>query len=588
MEDLQQTTQVSPRGRGFDPADPLAIEIIKRQERLERHRLIWEMTWRDIALRLAPQEETYFHGSWSGSLGAGKTIDQARLFSGIRRDLYQYDSYPAQCWEKYAAVLHSISIPRGQRWHTLKVVDPKLAKDRNVQRYLEDFTDLLFSVRYSGNSNFDASAHAGYLSNGLYGHGWMFIEDRLSKGIGYSNCHMSQMYPIENPWGLIDKIHRKYRLTAEQAVRKWPIAQLPQIIKDAYANSLTQDKEFWFVHAVYPNIKMQTGRRDYIGMKFICHEVCVESKTIIDTGGYRSFPYAVTRHITLPQQTYSLSPAYICLADIKTLNEMMKTNLRFAQLTNDPPLMLRDMDSLQPFAMRPGMLNHGWLDEDGKPSAMPLELKGDPRFASELMEQKRNAIAANFYNTLFDILVQAPEMTATQALIRAQEKGALLAPVASRQETEFLNVTIRRETQILEDAGAMPKPPEALIASGGGLRIEYDSPLTKAQKSEQGAGILQTMQAAAQMAQFDPNVRFRMDWDKALQTLAVIYSCPASVIRSDEEYQAQLQQEEENVQQAQQAQMALPATQGIKNVAQAQAALGRNGGGPGQSMGGPQ
>jgi hypothetical protein len=196
--------------------------------------------------------------------------------------------------------------------------------------------------------------------------------------------------------------------------------------------------------------------------------------------------------------------------------------------------------------------------------------------SEELMKQKRDSIASTFYNTLFDILVETPEMTATQALIRSQEKGALLAPVASRQENEFLNVIIIREAQILQDAGAAPTPPDALLQYGGGVRVVYDSPLIKAQKSEEGAGILRTIDAATQMQPLDPTVTARLNFSTAIQRLARIYSAPAEIIRTDDEYNQFIQQENERIQSQQQAQMALGATQGVKNLAQAQAATTRN------------
>ena len=39
----------------------------------------------------------------------------------------------------------------------------------------------------------------------------------------------------------------------------------------------------------------------------------------------------------------------------------------------------------------------------------------------EMMEQKRQIINDALWNTLFQILVQTPNMTATEAMLRAQE-----------------------------------------------------------------------------------------------------------------------------------------------------------------------
>jgi hypothetical protein len=553
--------------------DNLAVELIKRFEREAKRRSVWENTWRDIALRIAPQEEMFFNGSGQG---AGKTLADARFSAGARKDQFQFDSYPTQAWEKYAAALHYYNMPEAQRWLKLKSPIKALNKDRYVARFFDEFTDALIDTFYSMTSMFNSATHSAFLSNGLYGIGTIFVEDRLSKGIGFQPLHASQVYPVENAYGQINEMMWPYTLTAIQAAEKFGIENLPREIREAASNMATWDKEFKFLYVCRENNNPQPGRRDWAGMRYIAYDIALEAKQIIKRGGYRTFPFPITRHITLPRQVYALSPAFICLADVKTLNEMMKTNIRYAQNTNDPPIMLQDVDSLRPFTLRSGWLNYGYLNEDGKPTAVPFQTNGDPRFAIEMMDQKRQAIQATFYNTLFDILVQSPEMTATQALIRSQEKGALLAPVVSRQRTEFLNVLISRTAQILEDSGVIPTPPDALLEYGGGISIEYDNPLTRAQKAEEGAGFLQTFQAATQLQPFDPNVMKRIDLDKGLQYLAMVYSCPNSLIRSDDEYQQAVEEEAQRINAMEQAQMALGATQGIKNLAQAQAATTRN------------
>ena len=65
------------------------------------------------------------------------------------------------------------------------------------------------------------------------------------------------------------------------------------------------------------------------------------------------------------------------------------------------------------------------------------------------MEQRRVAIDDAFLVTLFQILVDTPRMTATEALIRAQEKGMLLTPTMGRQQSEALGPQIERELDLL-------------------------------------------------------------------------------------------------------------------------------------------
>lgn len=573
-----QTTASKPVVSGNDmDNDPLAVEVCKRQERLERERSIYESSWRDIALRVMPQEEQFFTEA-AGSFGAGKVLSDARVNNTVRKDTVQFDSYPTQALDKYAAAIHQYCMPASQKWVKFKPADRSLEGNQRVQRYLEDYREAVFDIFYSGDSLLDHTAHMSFLSSGLYGNGYGYIEDRLSKGVGYQSIHQSAMFPIEDGFGRINGMHRRYSRQASQfkGLYAGKMAKIPAKIMQDAANPATEHKVYTIIQCVYLNemqVKNIPGLR---GMSYISYDICLETKTVILTSGYKSFPFAISRHLTLPGSVYALSPAFLCLADIKTLNEMMKTNLRYAQLTNDPPIMLADADSLRPFAMRPGFMNYGFLNADGQPSAVPFQLGGDPRFGHELMQYKQQAISASFYNTLFDILVQTPEMTATQALIRSQEKGAMLAPVVSRQGPEMLNVYVKRTAEIMETNGGAPEPPQELIDSGGGVRIEYDSPITRALKSEEGAGILQTSQVALQYQAVAPETKFRFNYDEALQKLARIYSCPASVIRTEEEYQEVLQQEQQRVDQAQQAQLAMGATEGVKNLAQASAAAGRN------------
>ena len=105
-----------------------------------------------------------------------------------------------------------------------------------------------------------------------------------------------------------------------------------------------------------------------------------------------------------------------------------------------------------------------------------------------------------FLVTLFQILVDAPQMTATEAMLRAQEKGALLAPTMGRQQSEFLGPLIEREIDILSRAGALPPMPDALVKAGGMVEVEYQSPLNRAQRSEEGVAILRTLESLAPLA----------------------------------------------------------------------------------------
>jgi hypothetical protein len=264
------------------------------------------------------------------------------------------------------------------------------------------------------------------------------------------------------------------------------------------------------------------------------------------------------------------------LPDIKMVNEMSKTILRAAQKVTDPPLLMQEDGVLQAFDMRAGAINYGGVDEKGQVLVHPLVTGARVDIGDEQVEQRRKAINDIFLVTLFQILVQTPEMTATEALLRAQEKGALLAPTMGRQQSEMLGPLIERELSILAAAGQLPPMPAALRARGGAIRIEYSSPLNQMQKADQGVGILRTIEALTPLAQIDPGVLDIFDPEETARTLADINGVPAKVLRSPEELAA-LKAQKAQAAQAQALVQALPAiTGGVKDLANSASVAGNN------------
>jgi hypothetical protein len=142
----------------------------------------------------------------------------------------------------------------------------------------------------------------------------------------------------------------------------------------------------------------------------------MEGSKIVQEGGYWSQPYAISRYYTAPGEVYGRSPAMVVLPDIKLLNEINRAIIEGAQMAVRPPMLLPEDGILQPFKMMPGALNFGGMNRDGKPLALPLNTATDFSVAMTLAEQKRQTINDGFFITLFQILVDNPQMTATEAM----------------------------------------------------------------------------------------------------------------------------------------------------------------------------
>lgn len=500
-------------------ADDKANEIIREQERMKSCRGNWDSHWQEIAERIWP-DRALFQGERTG---------------GEKRTEKVFESTPALALTRFAAAMEAMLTPRTQRWHRLTASDPKLQDDSEVQRYLDEVTDILFRARYAPKANFASQQHEAYLSNGAFGTGVIFVDEIVGESLRYRAIPLSEVFIAEDFSGIINRVHRKFELTNRQAVDMFGADSLPDSIAEKAKGENTSDQKTWFIHCVYENKDRKPGDKSWKGMAWRSIYVSVEGRQTVDEGGYRTMPYSIGRYITTPGEVYGRSPAMLVLPDIKMLNEQEKTIMRAAQRMVEPPLLVSEDGALQPFNVRPNALNYGYIDEQGRPMVQPMEMRGNIPLGIELQDQKRKIIQDAFLVTLFQILVDQPNMTATEAMLRAQEKGQLLAPTMGRWQSEQLGPMIERELDILGTAGMLPPMPRALMDGSGQVEISYESPLNRAQRAEEGMAILNTLSAAGSVAQFDPEVVKLFKTQDAMRELAEINGMPSKLLYSPEE-----------------------------------------------------
>jgi hypothetical protein len=514
--------------------------IIKRYDALFSSRSTWESHWREIDERISPTPD-YF----------GRNTPTP----GQKRTERVFDSTATLALNRFAAAMESMLTPRTQKWHGLTTKQKELQDNEEVKLYCEQLTDILFSVRYNPKANFASQSYEVYRSLGKFGTGALFVDDYIGQGIRYKSIHLSELFIAENSYGIVDTVFRRFRYSAYQAVHAFGEEKLPDSIKAACKDN--PDQMFDFIHAVYPNEEYRKDKKDSKAMKFKSCYVAVDSKTLVRESGYRTMPYCVSRYITNSNEEYGRSPAMDVLPDIKMLNEIAKTTIRHARMLAEPPLLLPEDGELMGASLAPGALTFGGVNGAGQQMVHPLQVGGDLGLAEYLTKDRRELINNAFLVTLFQILVDTPNMTATEAMYRQQEKGALLAPAMGRQQSEMLSPMIERELDILSQAGMLPPMPEILQQAGGLLDINYTSPLSRAQKSEEGVAILNTIQSLTGMAQLDPSVIKSFNFVEAVNKLCEINGVPQSILYTPEQVEAMKAQEAQQ-QQLQQMMQAAP------------------------------
>ena len=496
-------------------ADSRATQLFQQQSQLESDRSVLDSHYREIAERVLPRQDTF---------------QRSNQVEGEKRTDKIFDSTAPLALDRAASAIDSLITPSTQTYHKLSPEDDRLEDDLEVKTYLDAVVRQLFRMRYRPIANFASQAHECYVSLMAFGTLGMFTDDLIGIGSRYKSIAMSELYIAENHAGVVDMVHRKFTLSARAAVMKWGDKVPEKIAKCAEREPFYK---FDFLHCVKPNDNVQNGKRDYRGMAWSSYYASYEGQSIVDVGGYRTMPYAVSRHVTAPREVYGRSPAMLVLADIKMLNEMEKTTIRAAHKIVDPPLLLYGDGILSSFNARPNALNYGGVDEQGRQLVHPMKTGSNLPIVFEMTDQKRKMINDAFYVTLFQILVQNPQMTATEALIRAQEKGQLLAPTVGRQQSEFLGTVVERELDILAMSGALPPMPEKLRKVGGGVKVIYTSPLTRLRRAEDGVAIMRTLEFAERVAAAKQSTEVfdHFDTDTAIREVADIHGIPAKILR---------------------------------------------------------
>lgn len=537
-------------------------DMIQRFKSLKSARSNWESHWEEIAERILPRQIGFL----------GDRTD------GEKKTQKIFDSRPMIALDRFAAVMDSMLTPRQQKWHNLRTTNEELNRDFEVQDYFYKVNNILYAARYNPKANFAGQNHERWTSLGAFGTGALFIDFQPGVGLRYRCVNLRDLYLLENHQGAIDTIFRDFKWTARQAAQRWGEKNLPERMKVALSNPQRMNDKFEFIHVVAPRQDYDPRRADARGKPYASYYISVQDKQLMaPPGGFNSFPYSVSRYVTAPDETYGRSPAMLALPDIKMLNEMAKTDIRAVHKLVDPPILLHDDGVLGGGAMtvnmKPNGLNVGGVNRNGQAMIQPFNSGARVDINQDKMDQRRAAIDDAFFITLFQILVETPRMTATEALIRAQEKGMLLAPTMGRQQSEAIGPLIERELDLLAFHNQLPPMPDILREAGGDYEIVYDSPMSRMQRAEELVGVQRTMELLTPFANMDPTILDVFNKDELARLTAEVSGVPTPVMNSPDQVAAIRAQRAQQEQDMMAMQAAQPLAGAMKDAAQAQALL---------------
>ena len=499
----------------------------------------YENDWRSASAYCLPRQ----YNSWNT---IGPTI-QANNNSAAAR--IAYDTTGTRALKKYIAVLNRLCTPETQRWSAITAADPYLRKQYAVRKYFEDVTNLLHDQRYGARARFIQAANEVYSGIGVYGMGPVFVGKRkkfisdMKGGPIYRALHMKDVYILVDDEGNVDVVFRRFYLTARAAAKKFGEDKLPPKVANEYKKPGGPSESTWFefVHIVCPRDdydpkSLAVNRHPWEGSYLAVEDVSY----IGEEEGFRNLPYLTPRVFTEADNPYGYSPAMEAMPALGDVSAMKKTLLKQGQKAVDPPLLANDDGVLSGrLDIRAGKVNYGGITADGKKLVQPIEM-GNFNVGENLIADERNDINDSFFVTLFQILTETPEMTATEVIERVAEKASLLSPTMGRLQAEFLGPMIDREIDVAFELGLLPEPPPEIVESGGQFTVQYSSPLAKSMYAESISGFMRTVEMATNVAQAkqDPSLLDPFDFDTAIPEIADHLGAPSRWMKAPDQIAA--------------------------------------------------
>lgn len=539
---------------------------------LAHDRLPWERYWREIAAYVLPQTQQ-FDAMLSGQLAA-PIAGVVNTPAAARRSRDLYDMTSLWAIERLTAGMISLKTPESQTWHDVTKASLFGEEETHEEKTaLERLRNYLFTIRNAPRSGFWPAHRSAVRSMCAFGDGWMFVEEVDGQNarlpFRYQYMPLNELHPGVDYNGQPNRMFRLFVRTAAQLAQRFG-DNLPESVKKAALDPKERAKTFPILHAVRPRDGTSRGRIGVRGAAFESHYLLPDDEYHIGESGFYEFPFTRYAWGNNGHSAYCEGPVACAIGELRSLQEMSKNELIAVQTAVRPAFAVHGKNN-QRINLNPSAINQNLVSPEGRPLIQPLNNGVRPDFAQAIIEARRNSVRELLYLNLWQIIVQDRSETATEALIKAQEKGEMLGPVGISMN-EGLATMVDREVGILgrkrafDDDSPLAMPDSLANAE---TSATFTSPLDRLRRMSEIIGMQRLVEFATMLAGGDPNaaaqIMARFDIDEMLEKAQTVLGAPAAALKPREAGQ----EADAQASQMQQTQAALAAMQGMGEAARA-------------------
>jgi len=405
----------------------------------------------------------------------------------------------------------------------------------------------------------------------------MMIEGAVPGSDSSLNCNTWDIgsYAIaENCAGIVNQIWREVQYTVDQAEREWPDFQPDKFQLLSPEKKLTQKEVFVFEIRPRDTQEVRPGMGN-LQMPYEGTWVHKELKQVVHRTGWEEFPVRVYRYARQAASTpWGTGPGIDSLASVRGVN-YLDADLAdgISKMASPPVAAMSNIRGTLDLRSRGVTMVENMNDRP-----QPIFTVGNMQAGQLFLDKKENAVRRHFHSDLFSFFLNDDRFkTATVALQIASEKLGLFAPFGHRFLNEWVDPSLERIFMVHFRAGAFPPAPkECLVQTPKGWQFVYPKVVQQSRMAlalqEMGKqDVRQFIQDMTPIFQIEPREVRRVNWSVASKLLGANEVTMPGLIKSDEQFQAEMEAEMQAAQQAQaQEQMANFAT---KNPDHAAAAL---------------
>ena len=455
---------------------------------------------------------------------------------GERKNDQVFDTTGVISAQRLASGLFSYLCPPDEEWFRLRSSIYELNQRVEVQDYFAIVSRMIRQGLYM--SNFVLELYEALLDLSVFGTCNLRVEEGTSAPFNFKNIFIDEYAICENSKGEVDTVFREFQLSARNMVEMFGAKNVPEEVRKCLEERGSgggdkKDQKFTILHVIQPRAKYDPSRIDYMNMRYESVYIEMKSKEIMKESGFKELPYMVARFTKASNEIYGRGSGVNALPNVKLANVMMKTIIMAGEKAVDPPMIMPDDGSVDPFNTSAGAINY-WRATSFNNKPEPLKLDPNIPVTVDLLEKVQQDIKELFFNDVIQALQDKRNMTATEVVQRVGEKLILMIPSIGRIQSELLSPMLNRCFRVIVDQRVVPEPPPILLEYPE-YEVMYVSKLAMAVKLLDVDAMNDTLVTISPIIQIKPESADVLNADAIIRGTAYRNGVPPEFMNSPEE-----------------------------------------------------